>query len=73
MNDELTYPRGLNAASELTHTLRAALPRLRDRTCNQLDDLYRDTTGVRAFIAAQAVAELYAHLVRLGAELDRRR
>lgn len=72
MSTEPTYLRSLNAASALTHQLRAALLPLAARTDAQLHELHADTTADRAFIAASAVAELHAHLLRLLVELDRR-
>lgn len=72
MSIESDYPRSMFAASELAHQLRAALIPLAERTSAQLHELHKDPTGDRAFIAAQAAAEVYAHLIRFGTELDRR-
>lgn len=71
MNAENTYLRSLNAASALTHQLRAALLPLAERTSAQLHELHKDTTAERAFLAAKSVNEVYVTLMRLGVELDR--
>lgn len=58
--------------NDRAHSLRAALPDLAERTHAQLHELFKDTTPDKAYIAARAAAEVYAALVALGSELERK-